>query len=205
MTRRMVLWSGLDGWTAEAARIEISADRVRATGSQLGADPLPYRLDYALDATGPGFVTRHLRLAAAGEGWRRSLDLLRDEDGAWRAEAKAEGDAGLPDAGGALDALGPDAVDCDLAHSPLTNLMPIRRHRIHQQPAAHDFTMAWVSVPDLAVHADAQRYEHVRPGVVRFSQPSGFAAELDLDGDGLVLRYPQIAVRVGPGASAAEL
>ena len=28
--------------------------------------------------------------------------------------------------------------------------------------------MAWVSVPDLGVHGSAQRYEHVRPGVVRY-------------------------------------
>lgn len=195
----MLIWSGLEIWTAEAARVELDGDGLRATGTQLGADPLPYRLDYALDASGPGFVTRHLRLAVAGEGWRRSLDLLRGDDGAWRAEARAEGEADLPAQPGAgADALDADTLDCDLAYSPLTNLMPIRRHRLDEQPGTHDFTMAWVSVPDLAVHADAQRYEYVRPGVVRFSQPSGFEAELELDGDGLVLRYPRIAERVGP-------
>lgn len=199
MTRRLVLWSGLTGWTAESARVELGDGGVRATGTQLGADPVPYRLDYALDASGPGFVTRHLRLAVAGEGWRRTLDLLRGEDGTWGAEAQVEGDVALPAPGGALGELGPDTVDCDLAWSPLTNLMPIRRHRLDEQAGAVDFTMAWVSVPDLVVHVDVQRYEHVRPGVVRFSQPSGFEAQLELDGDGLVLRYPEIAERVEPG------
>jgi hypothetical protein len=198
MVRRMVLWSGLDAWTAEAARVEIGEDGVRATGTQLGDHQVPYRLDYALDATGPGFVTRHLRVAAAGEGWRRSIDLLRGEDGTWQCATEAEGEVALspPGLGDAAAVLGPETLDCDLGLCPLTNLMPVRRHALATEPGAHDFTMAWVSVPDLAIRADGQRYEHVRSGVVRFSQPSSFTAELQLDDDGLVRFYPGIARRV---------
>ncbi len=208
MVRRMILWRGLDEWTAEAARVEIGSDGLRATGTQLGAHRLPYRLDYALDATGQattgGFVTRHLRVAIAGDGWRRSIDLLRSDDGEWRCEAETDG---APDADGPdlpapglpadeTAALGPAALDCDLAFSPLTNLMPIRRHSLDREPGDQALTMAWVSVPDLRIHADEQRYEHLGPGLVRFSQPSGFSAELLLDADGLVRRYPGIAERL---------
>ena len=49
--------------------------------------------------------------------------------------------------------------------------------------------MAWVSLPDLVVHESRQRYSHVAPGVVRYEDDS-FAADLELDGDGLVVRYP---------------
>ncbi|WP_343075554.1 putative glycolipid-binding domain-containing protein [Conexibacter arvalis] len=213
MIRRMVLWRGLEEWTAEAARVEIGDDGLRATGTQLGSHRLPYRLDYALDATGPGFATRHLRVAAAGENWRRSIDLLRDETGRWHCNAQQEGEVALAAPGLAAEAaaaglaapgftaeaaaaLGPEALDCDLGLCPLTNLMPIRRHALDRARGAHDFTMAWVSVPDLAVHADRQRYEHLAPGRVAFSQPTGFAAELELDDDGLVVHYPQIAERV---------
>lgn len=58
------------------------------------------------------------------------------------------------------------AVDCDLGRSPLTNVMPVRRHRLHEAPGAVDFLMAWVSVPDLGVHRSRQRYEHLRPVAV---------------------------------------
>ena len=76
--------------------------------------------------------------------------------------------------------------------------MPIRRSGLHERAGSEDFVMAWVSVPDLAIHASPQRYEHVRPGVVRFvSLDSDFTVELrQLDDDGLVARYPRLAERV---------
>jgi hypothetical protein len=93
------------------------------------------------------------------------------------------------------------ALDCDLGLSPLTNAMPVHRTGLLHRPGAEDFLMTWVSVPDLVVHASAQRYEHVRPGVVRYvdrGQFEGFTAELAFDADGLVLDYPGLARRVRP-------
>lgn len=196
MVRRMAIWSGLEEWTAESARVEVGDAGIRATGTQLGADPLPYRLDYALDATGPAFATRHMRVAVAGEGWRRSIDLLRGEEGGWRCEAETEGAVELPAPGGDLSTLASGALDCDLGRSPLTNLMPIRRHALHERPGRHEIEVAWISAPDLTVVVAPQTYEHLRPGVVRFSQPDGFTADIEVDADGLVLLYPRISRRV---------
>jgi uncharacterized protein len=64
--------------------------------------------------------------------------------------------------------------------------------------------MAWVSVPDLAVRASQQRYEHVRHddngGVVRFEELEGeevtFTSDLEFATDGLVRVYPKLARRV---------
>lgn len=199
MTSRFLLWTGLEPWwLQEAATAELTADGVTAHGTQLGADPVAYRLDYRLDAAGD-FVTRSLEVEAAGEGWRRRLALFHDGAGGWRCEADHEGTVDLsPPGGDATAAAG--ALDCDLGLSPLTNLMPVRRHALHERPGALDFLMAWVSVPDLGLHASPQRYEHLRRdgdgAVVRFSNPSGFTSDLVLDGDGLVVVYPQLARRV---------
>jgi uncharacterized protein len=197
---RFVLWRGLDGWRTEAAHVELAGDRVRASGTQLGVEPLPYRLDYELE-TFERFVTASLLVRASGEGWARSLELRHDGEGAWSCELKAEGEVELPPAGGEMDALA-GALDCDLAFSPLTNLMPVRRHALHER-GERDFLMAWVSVPDLAVSPSPQRYEHVRTGpngsVVRFVDRglfAGFVSELELDADGLVVVYPELARRV---------
>lgn len=197
--RRLVLWSGLDSWRAEAANLEVSSDRLVATGTQIGADPVAYRLDYSLDA-GPAFITQVLTVEASGESWRRQLRLVRHSDGSWLCDATECGDAPLPPAGGDVETVR-GALDCDLARSPLTNLMPVRRHRLHEQPGEVDFLMAWVSVPDLGVHPSQQRYEHVRrdrdQAVVRYvGRHRAFVGDLVLDRDGVVDFYPDLARRV---------
>jgi hypothetical protein len=180
---RALAWQGVEEWLAEHAQIDLGEDGVMATGVQLGVEPEPYFLEYHLDAPS-GWVTRRLEVEASGAGWRRSLSLEHDGRGGWAADGER-----VPDVDGALD--------CDLAFSPLTNLMPVRRSALHERPGGEDFVMAWVSVPDLRLHASPQRYEHVRPGVVRFVALDGdFTAELELDDDGLVVRYPRLAERV---------
>jgi hypothetical protein len=61
--------------------------------------------------------------------------------------------------------------------------------------------MAWVSVPDLSVHASRQRYTFVRPApegaVVRYeSLQSKFKADITFDAHGLVVDYPGIGRRL---------
>lgn len=160
-------------------------------------------LDYTLETT-PGFVTTRLHLATRGEGWRRTLDLRRDGSGDWTASMAAEGDSpeSLDPPGGRLERLA-GALDCDLALSPLTNTMPVLRHRLLEAEGTIDFLMAWVSVPDLEVHPSAQRYTAVRDlsggnRLIRFeSLDSMFTADLTFDRDGLVVEYPGIGRRLG--------
>ncbi|HEX2192069.1 MAG TPA: putative glycolipid-binding domain-containing protein [Acidimicrobiales bacterium] len=197
--RRLVLWSGIDAWRAEVAGVELGRDSMAAAGTQLGADPVTYRLDYEL-RTGPAFVTDVLDVAVTGEGWTRRLRLARDDDGSWTWDTEEHGEAPLPPPGGDAEEV-KGALDCDLALSPLTNLMPIRRHLLHERPGHADFLMAWVSVPDLGLHPSEQRYEHVRRdaggSVVRFvGRDPDFVAELVLDRDGFVELYPELARRV---------
>jgi hypothetical protein len=199
--KRLVIWRGLDCWRAEAARVELTASGVQATGTQLGSDPVAYRLDYTLDAA-QNFVTQSLSVEVEGEGWSRGVRLAHDGGGGWHCESEHSGDVDLPAPGGDAEALA-GANDCDLGFSPLTNLMPIRRHSLHARPGAADLLMAWVSVPDLGVFPYPQRYEHISAGtagaVVRFTSlgiHEGFTSDLELDSDGLVLVYPHLARRV---------
>jgi hypothetical protein len=171
---RFAVWQGLDAWRLEVARVRFAGDSLAASGVQFGTGDEPYRLQYSLE-TGDGFITRSLAIEVEAEGWSRSLQLTWEE----------------------LDG----ALDCDLGRSPLTNLMPIRRDGLHAREGSREITVAWISVPELAVHAARQRYTHVRPGLVRFrsldGEFEGFEADLEVDDDGLIVHYPDLARRTG--------
>jgi hypothetical protein len=196
---RFLVWTGVEEWLTESAAVDLREDGMSATGTQLGADPAPFRVDYRLEA--PGFVTRELEIAATAEGWGRRLLLRHDGSGAWEASLEDEGQ--VP--GGPWDGSLPDlsaARDIDIQNSPLTNTMPILRHGFHRDGSG-DFLMAFVTTPALRVEASPQRYEHLRASdggsVVRYiSRDGDFTADLELDGDGLLERYPRLGRRVGP-------
>ncbi len=199
--RRAVAWVKDDPFGVEFAEIAIAEDHLTAAGVAINTRPLPYRLDYQLE-TGSEFVTTRLSVTCVGDGWRRELDLHRDRDGLWHGATIQEGHLDLPPAG--VDAAGLEhALDCDLALSPVTNMMPILRHNLLQRERIVELTMAWVSVPALTVRSDGQRYAHIssRPGrhVVRYEAIDGtFAADITTDADGVVIDYPGIARRLFP-------
>jgi uncharacterized protein len=208
MRERAIAWDKHDAGV-EFVEVTLAADALSARGVAIGGDPVAYRLDYVLE-TSAGFVTTRLDLTAAGDGWRRTLDLRRGPSGEWAASATSDGyppdslDApgGGPDGTGRGLARLAGALDCDLGLSPLTNSMPVLRHRLLEREGSLDFLMAWVSVPDLGVHPSRQRYTALRdlPGgdrLIRFeSLDSTFTADLTFDRDGLVIDYPGIGRRL---------
>ncbi len=182
-----MIWRGLDGWRADGAYVRIEDGRMSAQGTQFGPDP--YRLDYHL-RTGAGLVTETLELSLLRGGALKRLILARGPDGSWTAD-----DRPLPEVEG--------AVDCDLGLCPLTNTMPVLRERLLDPGAEpREFVMAWVAVPDLTVHRSEQRYEPMDEHHVRYVGNDGdFVAELECDGDGLVLNYPDLAERAQPSTN----
>jgi hypothetical protein len=188
--RRALTWIREDGTGAEHCRVEIVDTTLRAEGVQVGSRPRAYRLDYEL-ATGPHFHTWLLRARVHGDDWDRVLELVRAPTGQWRCDTRA---TGAPEIGrpGGDPATWSEALDCDLAFSPLTNTMPILRERLAEGRGPVDLLMAWVSVPDLSIRASRQRYEPVDAHHVRYRSGS-FSAEIEIDDDGLVRRYPGLA------------
>jgi uncharacterized protein len=199
-----MVWTGVEEWLTEAAEVELTGDGLSATGVQLGAEPAPFRVDYRLEAP-ERYVTRELELTATAEDWARRLLLRHDGSGGWSAEVSDTGD--VP--GGPWDGELPDlsdAADIDIQNSPLTNTMPILREGF-QRGGEGNFLMAFVTLPILRVEVSPQRYEHVRTtengSVVRYiSRDGDFTADLELDADGLLVRYPRLARRVEPGLKA---
>jgi hypothetical protein len=210
-TRCLVTWRGHDPVRVDAASVVLDTDSLDAHGTSLTPG---YALEYRL-STGPGWVTRELHVSTRGERWRRSVVLRRHPDGQWSAVWDGDGGDPLPRELPDLQ----DALDCDLGLCPLTNTMPILRHDFigaaHRGGNdSHDFLMAWVSVPDLAVHQSRQRYSASDAvdlgGALVVYASERFRTTLEVDADGLVANYPglgRLLMRVdeiGPPAGRGE-
>lgn len=169
----------------DTAWISVGDGQLHARGRAVGRVPEPYWLTYEL-ATEKDYVTSRIVVTAEKADGVAVLELVRDVTGLWTANGTA-----LPDMSGALD--------CDLGLCPLTNSMPMLRHGLHRGPGRRDFVMAWISVPDLAIHRSEQTYEHLRltdAGAVVWYTSGPFSADLEVDRDGIVARYPRLGYRL---------
>jgi hypothetical protein len=152
----------------EIAWIELGDHRtLTARGRQWCSGADAYLLEYELE-TIPGYVTERVHVRVEGGA---TLTLARGRS---------------PELEGVLD--------CDLGFSPLTNAMPVLRDGLQKGGEAREIEVAWVSVPDLAVHRDHQIYEPLGAGRLRFRSPeAGFERVIELTTDGFVRDYPDIA------------
>ncbi|MEI5582603.1 MULTISPECIES: putative glycolipid-binding domain-containing protein [unclassified Agromyces] len=196
---RTCLWADDgDADRVESASVRFDGAGMRAIG---GARAASYATAWELDVD-DGWRTLALRITARGLGWSRSLDLERSPQGEWRAVATQTGDVDLPAPGLADPSSVAGALDCDLGLCPLTNTMPIRRLGLLDADVPETaLVMAWVDVPSLRVIRSEQGYASASVGGrrrVRFRSLDGdFAAELEVDDDGVVVDYPGIGRRVG--------
>lgn len=149
-----------------------------------------FTASYRLVAGASGALER-LVVDAACEGRERHLTITRDDGGVWLVD----------DGSGAARVDAGEALDVDLAFSPVFNALPIRRLGLHREKDEQTLPMVFVALPEGTVEYAEQTYRTVRtfsdgePAVVGFSADD-FAAEMTVDGDGMVLDYPGIAVRV---------
>jgi|HubBroStandDraft_6_1064221.scaffolds.fasta_scaffold12719_2 hypothetical protein len=170
----------------ESGWVELDGLELHVQGRAVGQRPESYWLSYALE-TDARAATSRLQVTAVTAVTENVLDLRRSGE-SWTVNGEPR-----PELAGALD--------CDLGSSPVTNTMPIIRHRLHREAGSEHFTMAFVRVPTLRVVAARQQYTHLGrvPGGARVRYTSGrFSSDLIVDDRGLVLTYPTMATRIHP-------
>ena len=125
---------------------------------------------------------RHAVVEVAGRG---RIELSADGAGSW------QDGQGVP-----IPALA-GCIDIDLTASCFTNTLPIRR--LGDALAARQaIDVAYVWIPELTVEPARQAYTRLGANLVRFeSIGSGFHADLQVDDEGLVVRYPGLFRRTG--------
>jgi len=171
-------WTGWDGGPRQHASLDFGPDGFQAQG-HVAKGPEADRVEYAL-ACDPLWRTRsvHVRLADGTE-----LALEADGGGTWMQDGQP-----AP----ALDG----ALDVDLAVTPLTNTLPIRRLRLAVGEQA-TLQCVYVEVAPLSVRLDLQRYTRIAPNRYRFEAPgAGFVRDVEVDGNGIVTDYPGLFRRI---------
>lgn len=193
--------------TAGAEHVLVdSRSGLYARGTALAVGPIAFTCRYEL-RTDPEWVTAHLDVTAEGAGWVRSI-RLELAAGRWRATTAEQGDldamlAAAGNAGGGLPGIEePDllygAFDVDLAGSPLTNTLPIRRLELlkAETGVSHRLSVARVLMPSLEVVQADQIYTPLGDHRVRYASET-VSAELTVDDECFVVDYPGVARRVG--------
>ena len=192
----VVTWRSDDGRGLEGTRLLLGGG-LRALGRMVhgggGADDPPFTASYRLVADADGTL-RRLAVTSATANRERHLTLNRTDDGFWLLDTGSGG--GRSDFGGALDV--------DLAFSPMSSTLPIRRLGLHRGPGDHLLTVVFVALPELTTEVVEQRYRSVSPlgtgarpdeAVVGFTWDA-FTADLVVDADAVVTSYPGVAARL---------
>jgi hypothetical protein len=184
MTRRIVArWQNWAGDSLEHLVLRVGPDGATADSAILGTaegDAFAARYHVACD--------RQWRVRTAAvhvTGVESNMELASDGAGHWRDGAGNR----LPELDG--------AIDIDIAATPFTNTLPIRRLGLGERAAA-EIVVAYVWLPELRVTAERQRYTCLdNAGRYRFeSLDGGFMREIEVDADGLVVTYPGLFRRV---------
>jgi hypothetical protein len=180
-----VLWRRLDERSLEHGRLLQMPDGYLLDGRVLTVvDGRPAEAHYAVLCDRDwSTLGAHAQLIQ-GTSVRR-VQLRRDQqDQWWRDEER------LP----SLDGI----RDVDLAITPATNTLPIRRLAL-AIGESQSTDAAWVQFPSLAVERLPQRYTREAELLYRYESRGGaFTAELQVDEHGVVVRYGSIWERVEP-------
>ncbi|WP_077959778.1 putative glycolipid-binding domain-containing protein [Ensifer adhaerens] len=184
-----VRWRPLEGEGLEhltLTKIETTDGAViRAVGVLIGSrGGTPYGVRYRIDCD-DGWHVRKLMVDTT-DG--RSLHLRSDLPGQWLTARGLP----LPEFDG--------CIDIDLAGTPFTNTLPIRRLKLDRQSGIARLKMLYVPFDTFEPVVDGQHYTCLDDfRLYRYeAEDRSFTADLPVDEDGLVIDYPTLFQRLSP-------
>jgi hypothetical protein len=177
MSGELVLWRRLDQPGHEAARLVYHNPLWQLSGHAVFAhEGRPCWLEY-LVVCDAAWRTSHARVIGWVGDRRVKYELWADAERRWRLNGAAH-----PEVNG--------CIDLDLAFSPSTNLIPIRRLGLALGEEA-EVRAAWLRFPDFALEPLRQVYRRSGGATYRYEVSGGtFVTELEVNPAGWVLRYP---------------
>lgn len=173
------LWRRLDTPGHDSCRVTSrGAERELAGSAVFAHEGKPCRLEY-LVVCDAGWRTRSCRVSGWVGRQAVAVEVRVNAHGQWELNGiERPGVAG--------------AVDVDLAFSPATNILALRRFKLEvgDEKAVR---AAWLSFPALALEPLDQVYRRVAAGVYRYEAAAGvgyYAEDLRVNDAGVVTDYP---------------
>ena len=186
LPHKTVRWRPLHGEGLEHLTIaptEEAGAAVRVDSVVIGdRGDRPYGVRYRIDCDRRWHVLSFLVETTTGA----RIDLKSDGEGHWRTQA----DTPLP----AFDG----CIDIDLAGTPFTNTLPIRRLGLTPKDGTVNLTMLYIPFDTFEPFPDGQNYTCLQEDrLYRYEAADrSFSAELPVDEDGLVMDYPTLFKRL---------
>ena len=180
----ILFWRRTDVPGLERLALTVSGDGILAESTIVCLEDGGFRLDHRWQLT-PDWRARSLQVERWGGGdFHQRLLLERSGDG-WLVDG-----APRPDLVG--------AEEPDLSVTPFCNTFPIRRTAV---AAGSSLTLdtCYIDAAAMTVERSRQRYERLGPNRLRYVDlgvAAGFEAELEVDDEGLLLRYEHLFERV---------
>ena len=164
------LWRTVEGWLLKGTVVGVLKDQ------------RPVLANYAISCDDHWFTHRVEVDRTIGND-TKALSLGVESRGLWRSSGKE-----LPELTG--------CNDVDLAVTPATNTLPVRRLELGIGKTESVVT-AWVKFPELTVQPLSQRYTRLAKDTYRYESNTGFSADIVVDDLGLVINYAGGWERIG--------
>lgn len=157
------LWHTAEGWLLKGTVVGVLKDQ----------RPILAKYEISCDEN---WLTHRVEVERTVGSDVKSLTLSVESRGVWRSSGQE-----LPGVRG--------CDDVDLALTPATNTLPIRRLNI-QVGSSESVIAAWIKFPELTVEPLSQRYTRLTKDTYRYKSNTGFSVEIVVDDLGLVSTYP---------------
>lgn len=181
----VVLWRRLDAPGHDACRFSFGPEGVALRGCAVFREGRRVcRLDYEVLADA-GFRTRRARVAGFAGRAAVALDVRVARGQRWTLDGVEQ-----PQLAG--------CIDLDLAFTPATNLLPLRRLALKTGQEAQA-PAAWLAFPAMKLRRLPQRYRRLSRDEYDYEAPStGYRGTLRVSGAGVVLHYPELFAAESP-------
>ncbi|MCK0093664.1 putative glycolipid-binding domain-containing protein [Rhodococcus sp. SJ-2] len=170
----------------ESVRVQLSGQRIKATGRIVGAECSEHpafsaSYDLVTDEDG---VTRRLSVRTTMAAGERHMSISRSGEGIWMVDSGTHHQRAS--FGGALDV--------DVILSPFFNALPIRRYRLQEGADELEVPVVYVNLLDLTVQEATVIYSSAADGIHVLSPVS--SSSVTVDEDGFVVTYRGLAERI---------